>query len=82
MTPEQTVIQTKVLDYINAKHTKQLLGILKSCRACGGYYDLMGDNSGFVVTTAQVKAVLATRDHVPNKQEAKAIRKANKKAGK
>jgi hypothetical protein len=40
-------------------------------------YDLVSNGgSGYWVTLAQVKAELATRPHVPNKKEAKALRRA------
>jgi len=45
------------------------------------YLDVIGDgNSGCVVTLAEIKAELATRPHVPNKQEAKVIRQERAKA--
>lgn len=88
MTPESkqaalyAAHQIKVMEILKSRHTKQLLDLLQSCRRCNGHYDMIGDNSPYMVTTAQVKAELATREHVPTKQESKEIRKAKKKAGK
>jgi hypothetical protein len=45
------------------------------------YLDVIGEgNSGCIVTLAEIKAELATRPHVPNKQEAKVIRQERAKA--
>jgi hypothetical protein len=60
---------------------------------CGGYnyyeyggfkdeetfYDPLGDGRNFV-SLAQIKAELATREHVPNKKEARKIRQERAKA--
>jgi len=62
-------------EWLKLQHTKVLMQILKSCRKCGdgyGFYHPYDDNCA--VTLDQAKAELATREHVPNKQEAKAIR--------
>ena len=45
------------------------------------YLDVIGEgNSGCIVTLAEIKAELATRPHVPNKHEAKAIRQEQAQA--
>jgi len=54
---------------------------LNKCRKLHGYYDILDNHSACVVTIEQVKAELATREHIPNKQEAKALRKARIKKG-
>ena len=62
-------------EYLKGLHTRQLLAHLQKCRVFHGRYDVLeNDYSGWEVTTEQVKAELATREHIPNKIEAKAIR--------
>ena len=39
-----------------------------------GAYDPFYDGYGWHVTTEDVKSILKTREHVPNKQEARKIR--------
>lgn len=54
--------------------TKELLSLLKTARACGGsYIDCIE------ITIEQIKNELATREHVPNKIEAKIIRQKRAK---
>lgn len=72
-------------------HTKQLLKernclyhVSEYCAdcCCDRYDDECkncGNNHEF--NMQQVKRILATREHIPNKQEAKALRKARKKKG-
>lgn len=68
-TPQELDVKRELKKY----HTKQLIKILNVARACGGYYSPYDDNSnGF--TFDQIKDELATREHVPNKIEAKRIR--------
>lgn len=66
--------------YLKTLHTRKLLDILKSCRI-HGFWDVIDKNSGHVVTLEELKTELATREHVPNKQEAKALRKERIKKG-
>ena len=73
-------------------HTKQLLNernrlyhVSESCAdCCCDKYDeecqRCGNNHEF--NMQQVKRILATREHVPNKQESKALRKLRIKEGK
>ena len=71
-------------------HTKQLLNernrLYHVSEYCADYYcnydeecQLCGNNHEF--NLQQVKRILATREHVPNKQESKALRKQRIKEG-
>ena len=66
------------VEHLKKKHTKQLLDYLDSCRKCGGRLSPFDNENS--VTIDQVKAELATREHVPNKQEAKVIRQLKAKS--
>ena len=60
--------------------TRRLLNYLNHARACGGSYDITNNHcSDMVVSIDELKAELVTREHIPNKKEAKKIRqeKAN-----
>lgn len=61
--------------------TRQLLAYLKLARKMGGWYSPIGPNSRFGYNTEQLKAELATREHVPNKIEAAAARKLAARGG-
>lgn len=78
--------------YLKSRHTRQLLQIRDMIYRVSGYNryiipenevgcDPINDYSGggCWVTLEQVKAELATRPHIPNKKEAKAIRQARAK---
>ena len=58
--------------------TKQLLQLLNSARACGGSFDPT-DCGCYYITVKQIKTELATREHVPNKKEARVVRQFNAK---
>jgi hypothetical protein len=75
--------------YLRTRHTRVLMKMRESAYRCSGYnyyeYGLATDDeifydpfdSGqFYVSLAQIKAELATREHVPNKKEARQIRQA------
>lgn len=69
-------------DELQKLKTRQLLAELRKthtmgCPYCWGDEDWEGLRSYRVC----IKTVLATREHIPNKQESKAIRKARKKKG-
>lgn len=81
------------IEYLKKRHTKELLNIRDMIYRVSGYnhYDVtdgevgcdpINDYSGgrCWVSLEQVKAELATRPHIPNKTEAKAIRQAQAKA--
>ena len=81
---------TDEITALNKLHTKQLLKRLRSSRVCG-------EDCRYLYTSSspecqqclanqkyneqQLKAILATREHIPNKQESKALRKARIKKG-
>jgi len=63
-------------------HTKQLLRLLDQnrrhqCAVTNHDYDFGYKPSNY--TTEELEAELATREHIPNKKEAKAIRQARAK---
>jgi hypothetical protein len=71
--------------YLKGRHTKQLMNLREQIYAvnneCGDLpeaqhmtYNVGEKHEQRLVTLNQVKAELATREHVPNKQEAKRIR--------
>lgn len=60
--------------------TRQLLQLLNSARACGGSFGPT-DCGCYYITVTQIKNELATREHIPNKKEAKEIRRFNSKHG-
>lgn len=60
--------------------TKVLLKWLDKARKCGSGYDPT-ENGDKEITISELKVELATRGHVPNKQEAKEIRRGKAKKG-
>jgi hypothetical protein len=54
--------------------TRVLLQWLNIARKCNGY-DPFYDGLGDVFTIEEIKTELATREHIPNKKEAKEMRK-------
>ena len=60
--------------------TKELLDYLKWSRKFNGIYSPWDGPGGY--TTTEIKAVLATREHVPNRAERKLICQAEAKAKK
>lgn len=79
------------IEYLKKLHTRQLLNLRNRIyRVSGGYwykpenkmvYDVSENHQGMIVSLKQVKAELATREHVPNKKEAKALRQQRAKEG-
>ena len=76
---------------LNQKHTKQLLKerdkfyvVSEYCHDCftSSSKECMACESNFLYNRATVKRILVTREHIPNKQESKAIRKQRIKEGK
>ena len=75
---------------LEGKHTKQLLKERNRFYVNAGFcYDCCGDldecgecRSNIEYNLGQVKRILATREHVLNKQESKALRKERIKKGK
>jgi hypothetical protein len=72
--------------YLRTRHTRVLMKMRESVYRVSGYnrYELKDEEvfyDPFVthlnyVSLAQIKAELATREHIPNKKEARQIRKA------
>ena len=69
--------------HLNTLHTKQLLAMRKSLYATGGKL-WMDDNDqrGSTISLADIKEILNTRPHIPNKKEGKDIRRSNAMRGK
>lgn len=61
---------------VKTMHTKQLINELQGVRAeiCNAVEYGVGAEPAWIERKELLKAELATREHVPNKQEAKAIR--------
>ncbi len=65
--------------------TRQLLAWRDSCYGCGGAVAVDGDKPHYDeggslrngYTLEEIKAELATREHIPNKKEAAALRRQN-----
>jgi hypothetical protein len=82
--------------YLKGRHTKQLLNLRDSIHAVNGWAKDESGNYKYpsteivihvgekyenkIVNLAQVKAELATREHIPNKAEAKVLRQIKAKA--
>ena len=62
--------------------TRQLLAHLRSTHRWGEWDWTYDDHQAAREYQEQVKAVLATREHIPNKKESKKIRKMRIKKGK
>lgn len=75
-----------VKSVLESYSTRHLLELLKEARAYGGEYDFWaGFNKelfGKSVTVDELKEILATREHVPNKLESKKIRQDKAKTRK
>lgn len=65
----------RALGEIRNAATRELLGWLKSARACGGWWSPCDKNSEYGYRFDDIKAELDTREHIPNKQEARALRR-------
>lgn len=68
-------------EYLKTLHTKQLMNLRHDALAYGGAVDclrggLIGQSTA---TINDINAELNTREHVPNKQEAKALRQKQAK---
>lgn len=80
MNPKQVRFGTpnvSITDRLTAIPTRLLLKWLDLARKCNGSYSPTGcSSSEFQITVEDLKVELATREHIPNKREAKAIRQA------
>jgi len=75
------------MEHLHQLSTKQLLGYLKSARAFGGSFNPFYDSGSAPpgtkwYTIAEIKSVLETREHIPNKIERKKARQEKAKNGK
>lgn len=59
-------------------HTRVLMQYRDRCHKLGGSYDPT-DNNGKCIPLADILSELNTREHIPNKQEAKIIRQTKAK---
>ena len=60
---------------IHQAPTRQLMEWLRMARACGGWWSPCDSHSGYGYKFDDIKAELDTREHIPNKKEARAIRR-------
>ena len=65
--------------YLDRLHTRELLDYLKQSRKYNGSYSANGVHYH---STEEIKAVLATREHIPNKVERKQARQEQARAKK
>ena len=78
------------IDSFHKMHTKQLLhernllyGGSTYCQGCHDDHNECGEcRNNRKYNKMQLKAILATREHIPNKQESKTLRKERIKRGK
>jgi hypothetical protein len=69
------------LEYLKSIETRQLMSWRERAYACGGYYTPFNhhSNSAMIFSIDDIKAELSTREHIPNKKEAKVIRQTKAK---
>lgn len=83
--PTPTAVHN-VIQHLNAMHTRQLIDRLRGIRAGHGvmnrlYGEATPEQREVLEAEANmIKDILATREHVPGKAEAKQIRQAKQKA--
>lgn len=68
-----------VKKYLHSKHTRELLQLRDACYAMPHGYDVTDNDGGRYIYLSDVLAELATREHIPNKAEAKIIRQQRAK---
>lgn len=69
------------LEEMEKMPTRQLLGHLRKTYCWGDSYPTWEEIHEINEYQKQIKSVLAKREHIPNKKESKAIRKAKIKKG-
>ena len=69
-----------IREYLESKRTRQLMSMLNEARANGYSLEVI-DWKEVEVPHEEIKAVLDTREHIPNKYEAKALRREASKRG-
>lgn len=68
-------LNLKNIGELEQMNTRQLMSVLAASRKTNGvYYPDYGNQSNYY-TAEEIKTVLADRPHIPNKQEAKEIRR-------
>lgn len=60
--------------YLKERDTRDLMGLRAQCYKFPFGMDLTDYGGGMVITIDQINAELATREHIPNKAEAKKLR--------
>ncbi|WP_137743350.1 hypothetical protein [Robertmurraya siralis] len=68
----------EVRNYLESLRTRQLMALLNDARTCGWCYEYI-DGEEVVIDHSEIKTVLNTREHIPNKPEAKALRRERAK---
>ena len=71
----------KTKEELSKLHTKQLLKHLRNTYGWGDYDWECKDYEALSKYQDLIKSILATREHIPNKKESKALRKAKIKKG-
>ncbi len=66
--------------WLEKHHTRELIQMMNGARKTGGFYRPF-EWSQDEYSVDDVKEVLATREHIPNKKEAKVLRRAAAKKG-
>lgn len=68
-------------EYLKSIETRQLMSWRERAYACGGSYTPFDhkSNSAMIFSIDDIKAELNTREHIPNKKEAKTIRQQKAK---
>jgi hypothetical protein len=69
-----------IKEYLESKRTRQLMSMLNEARANGYSLEVI-DWKEVKVPHEEIKTVLDTREHIPNKHEAKALRREASKRG-
>lgn len=71
------------LEELEKMKTRQLLSLLRNTYSMGCSHCWTSDDwTGLRIYQNQIKTILSTREHIPNKLESKALRKLRKKEGK
>lgn len=77
----EMICEYMTIEELNQLKTRQLLNHLNATRSWGEWFweDEQWNKLKEYQTT--IKSILATREHIPNKQESKMLRKERKKRG-
>lgn len=67
---------------LQSMHTRQLIWLLRANYCRSGWWERYEADNYNEPTIAEIKAVLRTREHIPNKVEARKIRKERAKTSK